>query len=502
MSRCAIACVLTLYTILSLLLGTGGAGAQGSGRNLDPAAMADAIDRYVASEMRAARIPGMALGIIYDGRVAYVRGYGVADGTGRPVTPQTPFALGSVSKSFTALAIMQLVEEGKIDLDAPARTYLPALRLADPAVSERVTVRHLLNQVSGISTYAGEDAFAADPRATAADLIAGMATLAPRGRVGETYQYSNLNYIVLGAIVEAASGQTYGEYVRERIYAPLGMTHSHVTYADAQADGMADGHQSFFGFPLVKQEPFRAASVATGHLVSSAEDMSRYLLMWLNGGTLDGATLISPEGVRALQTPASRVTSYVSYAMGWYTNPDASVVWHGGSTYAFHSSIKLLRGPDLGVVALYNLSDDMVHSVLGEGWMIPDGVMSILYGEAPPRTGFVGTGRVYWLLDAAALLAVIGLAVAVVRLPRWREAWRWSRRRWTMVAGLVALHALLPAAILLGVQARASWRVVLAGVPDFGMLLLFVAAALVVIGVAKAAMAAGATGTQMNADER
>lgn len=479
---------LVLCAILMLLVGTRGVGAQEGGRTLDPAAMADAIDRYVTSEMRAARIPGMALGIVYNGEIAYLKGYGIADGTGHPVTPQTPFGLGSISKSFTALAIMQLAEEGRVDLDAPVRTYLPAFRLADPAASERITVRHLLNQVSAISTFAGDEAFCADPRATADDLIAGMATLAPQGRVGETYQYSNLNYIVLGAIVEAASGQPYGEYVCQRIFAPLSMTHSHVTYAEAEADGMAAGHQSFFGFPVQKREPFRAASVATGQLVSSAEDMSRYLLMWLSEGALDGATLVSPQGVQALQLPSSQVTPYVRYAMGWYTNPDASVVWHGGSTFAYRSSMKLLRGPGLGVVALYNLSDDMVHGVLGEGWLIPDGVISILYGEAPPRAGFVGTGRVYWLLDALALAAVVGLVAVVVRLPRWRDAWRQRQSRRRMVAGLVALHALLPAAIVLGVQARVSWRVVLTAVPDFGALLLVIASALAAIGVAKAAM--------------
>lgn len=499
MKRAVIACGLAALILLTLLPASVGAetvaaiAADSRRVSVDAETMA-AIDRYVASEMGAARIPGMALGVVADGEIVYLKGFGLADASGRRVTPQTPFALGSVSKSFTALAIMQLAEENKLDLDAPVQAYLPAFRLADADASARVTVRHLLNQVSGVSTRAGEVAFAADPRLSVADLIAGMAALAPDGRVGESYHYSNLNYITLGAIVEAATGQSYGAYVREQILAPLGMVHSHATYADAEADGMATGHQSFFGFPLAKREPFRPASVPTGQLVSSAEDMSRYLLMWLNDGSLDGATLISPEGVRALQQPASTVTPYTRYAMGWYSNPDATVVWHGGSTFAYRSSIKLLRDSGVGVVALYNLSDDMVHSVLGEGWMMPDGVLSILYGEAPPRTGFVGTGRVYWLLDPVALLAVVGLAVAAVRLPRWRDGWRAGRRRGLKVAGLVALNVVLPLAIVLGVGSKVSWRVVLAALPDFGTLLLFVATVLVGIGAAKVAMLAGRRG--------
>lgn len=136
--------------------------------------------------MRAARVPGLALGIVRDGEVAYLKDYGVADGTGRPVTPQTPFAIGSVTKSFTALAVMQLAEQGALDLDAPVRTYLPEFVMADPYAAGQVTVRHLLNQVSGLSMYAGDLAFAAAPRTTTADLLVSLRTLSPDGRVGES----------------------------------------------------------------------------------------------------------------------------------------------------------------------------------------------------------------------------------------------------------------------------------------------------------------------------
>ncbi|MHB1293453.1 MAG: serine hydrolase domain-containing protein [Anaerolineae bacterium] len=487
MKRTSLVCVLILCSALTALLASASPAPQQSGPR-DPAALADAIDRYIEEEMRATRVPGLALGVVYDGKIAYLKGYGVADGSGRAVTPQTPFGLGSISKSFTALAIMQLAEAGALDLDAPVQTYLPAFRMVDADASARVTVRHLLNQVSGISTYAGESAFAADPSTTYDDLIAGVATLEPDGVVGETYHYSNLNYSLLGAIVEAVSGQTFGDYVRAHIYTPLGMPHSHVTYADAQADGMSAGHQSLFGFPRQNDEPFRPASLAAGQLVSSAEDMSRYLLMWLNDGALDGAPVVSVEGVRALQQPASPVTPYVSYAMGWYTNPDATVVWHGGSTFAYHTSMKLLRDSGLGVVVLYNLSDDMVHSVFEQGWVIPDGIISILYGEQPPHAGFVGTGRVYYVLDALALLVVLALVLTVIRLPRWGAEWRAGHRRGAKVIGLAVFHLLLPAAIVLLSFARASLRVILAGVPDFGALLLGIVVALPGLGVAKVVM--------------
>jgi CubicO group peptidase (beta-lactamase class C family) len=106
-----------------------------------------AIDAY---------IPGMALGIVWDGQIAHLQGFGVADSSGRAVTPQTPFYLGSVTKSFTALAVMQLVEAGKIDLDAPVQEYLPWFELADKEAAAKITVRNLLNHTTGISTIDGD----------------------------------------------------------------------------------------------------------------------------------------------------------------------------------------------------------------------------------------------------------------------------------------------------------------------------------------------------------
>src|SRR5437016_3396968 len=108
------------------------------------------IDAYISAQMQADHIPGVALGLVHNDQVMHLRGFGSADQSGRAVTPQTPFILASVSKSFTALAILQLVEAGKIELDASVQHYLPWFRVADPVASARITVRHLLYHTSGI----------------------------------------------------------------------------------------------------------------------------------------------------------------------------------------------------------------------------------------------------------------------------------------------------------------------------------------------------------------
>ena len=114
-----------------------------------------AVDAYIRRQMKDARIPGLALGIVRDGHLVHLRGFGRADEGGRAVTPRTPFFIGSISKSFTALAVMQLAEAGRVDLDAPVQRCIPWFRVADPDASAQVTVRHLPNQTSGLTGRAG-----------------------------------------------------------------------------------------------------------------------------------------------------------------------------------------------------------------------------------------------------------------------------------------------------------------------------------------------------------
>ena len=139
-----------LYCLL-VLLALSFRALPGAAAPRDPTDFA-AIDRYVEQELQATRLPGLALGIVQGDQIVHLRGFGIADPSGRPVTPQTPFIIGSLSKSFTALAIMQLVEAGKVELDTPVQRYLPWFRVADAQASAQITVRHLLNQTSGLST--------------------------------------------------------------------------------------------------------------------------------------------------------------------------------------------------------------------------------------------------------------------------------------------------------------------------------------------------------------
>jgi CubicO group peptidase (beta-lactamase class C family) len=211
-----------------------------------------AIDRFVESERQAMHIPGLAIGIVKGDRIAHLAGYGQADANGRPVTAQTPMLTASVTKSFTAMAVMQLVETEKVDLDALIQRYLPWFRVADADASARITVRHLLNQTSGFPTgpdNAGMVGGDMDGQALERG-VRSLASASLSQPVGSTYQYSNWNYWTHGALGQAVSGQSYEAYLQQHVLDPLAMRRSYTSQAAARPEGLATAYRFWFGVPI------------------------------------------------------------------------------------------------------------------------------------------------------------------------------------------------------------------------------------------------------------
>ena len=244
----------------------------------------------------------MALGIVQDGKIAHVQGFGVADSSGRAVTSQTPFYIGSLTKTFTALAVMQLVEEGKINLDAPVQTYLPWFELADKDASVKITVRNLLNQTSGISGKDGNGDLVSS--LSLEELVRRYISVQPTQPVGQVFQYSNVNYNIAGLIVETVSGQSYADYVTRHILEPLDMRHSYASHAPAAADGLADGHLYIFGYAFRSQLAASPGHLPSGYLIASVEDMTHYAIAHLNEGRYGDTAILSPQGIAELHAPA------------------------------------------------------------------------------------------------------------------------------------------------------------------------------------------------------
>jgi EmrB/QacA subfamily drug resistance transporter len=438
-----------------------------------------AIERFVQGEMAAQRIPGLALGIVENGRITYLRGFGKADDSGRAVTPKTPFIIGSLSKSFTALAIMQLVEAGEVELDAPVQRYLPWFHVADEAASAEITVRHLLNHTSGLSTKTGRS-FQGNGDTSDAALektvrkLSGAALTAP---VGKTYQYSTVNYAVLGLIVQTVAGRPYESYVQTEILDPLQMHGSFTSAAAAEHHGLATGYRYWFGRPRASDIPYNRGLVPAGYLISDAEDMSHYLIAQLNRGRYGSTSVLSPEGVDELHRPAVQTPETgTSYGMGWFVGPINGIpaIHHQGETFNFHSNVVLVPGSRTGVIVLMNAENSVDLFLTGRMGTISEGVTSLLEGRDPASTpSGIASLIVYLLLFAIVVLQLRSIARWVTalrhgRVPRGRIG---PRVRIALALALSLGWAVL-VLVLVPKQLGLPLLVVAQGLPDLAYLLL------------------------------
>ena len=394
-----------------------------------------AIDHFVQAEMDAQRIPGLALAITEDDRIVHMRGFGKADPSGRAVSPQTPFIIGSLSKSITGLAIMQLVEANEIELDAPVQRYIPWFAVGDEGASAQITVRHLLNHTSGLSTKTGRSFQGSGDTSNDAleQAVRELSSVQLTEPVGATHQYSTINYSVLGLIVQSASGQSYERYVHEHIFDPLEMHRSSTSETEAKQQGLATGHHYWFGRPVAADLPYNRGLLPAGYLISSAEDMAHYLIAQLNDGQYGGAAVVSPSGTAELHRPAvPTAEADTSYGMGWFVGPVNGIpaIFHQGETFNYHSNIVLIPKRDQGVVVLMNAENSLDLFVRGRMGTVAEGVASLLQGQQPPSPpSNTGIFLVYAALLGLIVLQVGGMIRSVAalrrrRIPTGRFGWK------------------------------------------------------------------------------
>ena len=451
------------------------------------------IESFVQDEMAAQRVPGLALGIVEDGRIAYIRGFGKADDSGRAVTPQTPFIIGSVAKSFTALAIMQLVEANKIDLDAPVQRYLPWFRVADEKASAEITVRHLLNHTSGISTKTGRSYQGnGDTSDTALEqAVRKLKSAELTAPVGSKHQYSTINYSVLGLIVQTVAGQSYESYVQAKILDPLQMRNSFTSEAAARPAGLATGYNYWFGRPRASNQAYNRGLVPAGYLIASAEDMTHYVVAQLDGGRYRGTSVLSSAGISELHRPAVQTPKEgTSYGMGWFVGPlnDIPVIHHQGETFNFHANVVLIPQSRKGVVVLMNAENSLDLFTSGRMGTIAAGVTSLLEGQEPPSPpSSIAIFIVYGALFALLVLQTRGIVRSVAALRRGRirrgRIGPWWRIAFSLVLSLVwalFVFVLVPKQLGLPLSIMAS------GFPDLVYLLIASASVALVWAVVKA----------------
>ena len=343
-----------LGVLLSLaLLFTGPVGAQGE-ESPDVARVRAWLDARVPAMMREAGLPGFSIAVVKDGRTVHAAGFGARDPQKNlPATPDTLFGIGSVTKSFVAVAILQLAEQGKLTLDDPVSSYLP-LELGLPG--RPITIRHLLTHSPGvpnlgtstilISRGLGNDT--GIPMSSAADFYRFVnaakdeIAFAP----GEHYFYSNESWRMLGAIVQERSGIPFHRYVKERVMDPLGMTRSTLDVGAVFRDpdhlvphkrGKSGPEAAPFPYPNPEDNPGFSFLSAAGGIVSSANEMARYVDAQIAQGSYPGGRLASPESfasMQALQIPTGEgYFGKTGYGYGLSVVPGFlghTLVSHGG----------------------------------------------------------------------------------------------------------------------------------------------------------------------------
>jgi CubicO group peptidase (beta-lactamase class C family) len=458
----------------------------------EPSLPATELDAWIGGQMARSGIPGYALTVVSSNGVLLERGRGEA-APGRPVTVDTPFVIGSTSKSFTALAVMQLVDAGAVDLDAPVQRYVPEFTMAENAASG-VTVRHLLQQTSGIPGAAGGPTLKSARDGSAEEAVAELRDTALAGPPGGEFRYANANFVLAGLVVERVSGQPYAHYVQRHIFDPLQMRHSYTSVADAAAAGLADGHRFWFGVPLRSGPTVRPGLLAAGYLISSVSDLGRYLSMYLQDGRApDGRQVVSSASLRTMLTPGPQATlgpwadgTRAHYAMGWFVGGPwtESALVHPGNAPDSSAMIVLLPERGWAVAAVTNATHELPAAppVVDR---ISRNAVDIVVGDKPVAAGSLRT--FYAVFDLGALLLLAGAGWSLARAMRMVRRGGRPRFRPSILA---IAGSLLGAALLLQLPVAVGygWGAAWVWLPDLtlvvGLLVLVLAGNALVRGFA------------------
>ncbi|HYG84435.1 MAG TPA: serine hydrolase domain-containing protein [Verrucomicrobiae bacterium] len=340
---------------------------------------------------------------------------------GDGVSGSTAFGLGSISKSFTALAIMQLYDKGLISLEAPVQTYVPEFRLADTTATSKITVRQLLNQTSGLPTQAGYLGL----YNRSISLAGSLKTLNEVELVsepGKEFNYSNSNYTILGLIIERVAGVSYGDYMQEHIFAPLAMSHTFTDTRIAKNNGMAKGYTNWFGLKIPFEDTLAPAVIPEGGIISSAEDMSHYMIALLNDGVFRGTRILSSSSIAHLlaptvNTPNISMLNVNAYAMGWGvgTIGNTKIISHDGDTQNFHANIGLLPEEKKGIAVLVGEN----ATLLGLSDTYKSVTSYIVEGKIPTISH---TFRIFYLVfDVIVIVSTLLAIYSFWRLRSWRK---------------------------------------------------------------------------------
>ena len=350
------------------------------------------VDSLVARALKTFPTPGVAVVVIQDGKVVVAKGYGVRKiGESQLVTPRTRFGIASNTKVFTATALGLLVEEGKLEWDAPVIRYLPQFAMYDPFVTRELTVRDLLVHRSGLGLGAGDLLWWPASTYSRREIMRRLRYIKPATSFRSAYAYDNVLYLVAGEVIEAVSGMPWERFVDERILRRVGMTNSTTRHADAALAGDVAATHAVLDGSLTAIAPMASDNTnPAGGINSGAEDMAKWVLTQLDSGRLaDGSRLFQAATARQLQTPVTPMPSgsppawlaplasdFSFYALGLdvSTYRGRKVLHHTGGLPGYLSSVAFIPSARAGVVVLTN---DESMTFLALTWALMDRALRI-----------------------------------------------------------------------------------------------------------------------------
>jgi CubicO group peptidase (beta-lactamase class C family) len=319
-------------------------------------AQADRVDRYIRSEMKQHRIPGVALTIIQDGQTIKTACYGLANIELQvPVKPETVFEIGSITKQFTAAGILILAQEGKLSVDDKISKYLNDT----PAAWSNVTIRHLLTHTSGIKSYTGLDGFELWRHLTQAQFIRAIGKQPMDFQPGDSWKYCNTGFSLLGYIIENVSGEDYWKFMSEHIFQPLGMRATTHRLPRLIIPNRAAGYEQV-NHAWVNRDYNLTDIFSAGSIVSTVGDLAKW------NAALDGTRILSAASKAEMWTPV-RLNNGTThhYGFGWFLGSldGHTNIWHDGSTSGFSATIQRFPDDRLAIIILTN-TDEQIATTL------------------------------------------------------------------------------------------------------------------------------------------
>lgn len=366
---------------------------------------------------------------------AIVDGEDITFGSREGAGPDTPFVLGSVSKSFTSLAVMVAVERGEVSLDAPVTDYLPDFRLKASG-AEPIRIRHLLNHTSGISTV-DCNLDSSTPLETVKARVDQLQSITPESKPGARFVYCNVGFAILARVLEENAGDTFAHVLQTTVLTPLGMSRTFTDMQTARENGLAEGYATVMGFPISRPEDGAASALADGYLISTARDLATYTQFQMgNGRTRDGNPLISVDLLHEMHrgtvaVPGSEGTELANYAMGWFTAivNGITVVTHGGTNPRYHANVAMVPSEHRAVIAL------VAGQWLSGAGSTSSGAVGLLLKQD------AGVSQMYHIVTALLWLVTLLLMVTLVISRRRSLARRRDDRRPRVYAGPLLLIA-------------------------------------------------------------